>query len=422
MDSEEEYLRLVWICHFSSVEVRAKLRLSKYALINDFAPWIPAAISGFESMNDPKLDLHIIAPHTGMRSLICSFKLRSTTYHFFNAAIPLIHRRWWKFPVVFRRPLFKQYWLNRLLIQKFVDKIKPDIITLWGAENPYYSISALDLFHKYPVIVLLQGIYSDPSAQETYETYTTYDHSRASLERKIHASCKYFGSAVQYMTDLVLKDNQHATIFNIGVTRTVHRSLNISEDQKEFDIVFFARLTKLKGIEELLKATKIVKLSKHNVLLCIIGPQDNQEYVQYIRTLIEDLGIKENVKMLGSIQDQKDLHAEVSKARISVLPTYKDGMPNTITESIYLGIPVISCNTGLIPSLNEGDERIIILERGDISGLAQKILLLLENPGLREQYAEKARRYLIEKYDNKAEAKRMLRIYQEILWLEKAKK
>lgn len=408
-------MKIVWICHFNTKEIRELLAIPPAKQTNDFAPWIPAAISGFEQMNDPNLELHIVAPYRGLSSLTKRVKLRNVHYHFFKPDIPLVHGKWKGIPVLFRSPLFKQYWTNRILVKKIINGIKPDIITLWGAENPYYSRSVLDFVDKIPILVILQGMTSDPKVREHLKTDGTFSEELARSETEILKACKYYGSGVQFMTDIVKDTNPAAVVYEIGVHRLIYDPpANIAESER-YDIVFFARLNKLKGIEDLLKALSFIKKHKPDVSMKIIGPPSTPDYEEHIKGIVKNSGLDENVKMLGPIPDHSDLLAEIAKARISVLPTYFDGLPNTISESIFMGVPVIAYETGLIPSLNDGDERIVIVERGNIDELGKQILRLLNEPDTRSQYAQKARQHLLEIFDNKRETQRIIDICKDIL-------
>ena len=55
--------------------------------------------------------------------------------------------------------------------------------------------------------------------------------------------------------------------------------------------------------------------------------------------------------------------------------------PGTIIESMLLGLPVISYNTGGIPDLNRNGENVILVEQGDKDKLSAEIIKLLKNPG-----------------------------------------
>jgi hypothetical protein len=88
-------MKVVWICHFSNQYIRERLSLSNRSFSNsirrlfskpivnyiDFAPWVSNQIKEFEKFND--IELHIIAPHYGLKRFKHSFKMNGVYYHFF---------------------------------------------------------------------------------------------------------------------------------------------------------------------------------------------------------------------------------------------------------------------------------------------------------------------------------------------------
>ena len=172
-----EKLKVVWICHFSNENIRSKLPLSKRKTYADFAPWVNNLIKEFEKLDN--IDLHIIAPHRGLLKPVVSFKSNGINYHFFKPDAPIIHKM---IPQKFYINDNFRYHANRFFIKRFVRKIQPDIINIIGAENPYYSISALDI-KNIPVYLSCQTVYSNPL-------------------RKVHSD-----SMNQYIWDLELKND-----------------------------------------------------------------------------------------------------------------------------------------------------------------------------------------------------------------------
>jgi len=95
-------LKVVWICHFSNKVIRERLPLSSRNLSNflrkligkqyinysDFAPWVNTQIQEFEKFND--IELHIIAPHSGLKHFKYEFELKGVYYHFFRHELPLL--------------------------------------------------------------------------------------------------------------------------------------------------------------------------------------------------------------------------------------------------------------------------------------------------------------------------------------------
>src|SRR5690606_25191876 len=106
------------------------------------------------------------------------------------------------------KKLFKQtssvYKGNRKIVKGLIKKIDPDLIHLFGAENPDYSISALDIdVSKIPFVVSLQTLMSDPDFKAKYPiSLVEYQH-RSEIEREILKKTKYIGSSVAMYRNLI---------------------------------------------------------------------------------------------------------------------------------------------------------------------------------------------------------------------------
>ena len=93
----------------------------------------------------------------------------------------------------------------------------------------------------------------------------------------------YFGLEGDFADVYVKSNNPGAKVFryHCSYTRTAVKN-NV---QKEYDIVFFGGISKMKGIEDLIQAVSEVKKKKRDVTLCIIG-RGNRAYVNYIYELL----------------------------------------------------------------------------------------------------------------------------------------
>jgi glycosyltransferase involved in cell wall biosynthesis len=355
--------------------------------------------SYFESK--PGIELHIISPQEHITKYI-HFELRGVHYHFFNSHIPFWGRHW---PGFFRFDYWTGFASNKIIVKKIVNKIKPDIIHLHGAELAYYSSTVLQFKNKFPVLVTIQGFISHAN-QNNYQI-----RKRVDYETKILKSFRHFG----YRTHTMGKD-----IKEINPDALLHwhhypsPEINNYKCEKKYDLVFFARLTKDKGIEDLLKAVSILKKIKPDISLLAIGGA-NSSYKAYLVELATQLNLTNNVLWAGFLPTSDDVHKMASAAKISILPTYNELISGTIIESLFLKLPVVAYDVGSIHEVNEQEEIISLVEKGNIDGLVKNVIALLSDEELIKKRAEMGYKKALELLDNSKIFGDLLKAYKEVI-------
>lgn len=399
-------LRIVWICHFSNEAVRRQLPLAQRGTrVDDFAPWISNLIAEFKCFED--VELHVIAPHAGLKAVTHSFELDSVHYHFFKADLPIIHRH---LGHLFGLESVTGFLRNRLLVRRLLARIKPDLVNLMGAENAYYSSTVLGI-KKIPVLISIQGIYSNPERFKLQKRiWNNYYY-----ERKIHRENRYFAVNASFMPELIKRDARDPILFWNRYPMKIFKVGPQSGVEKIYDFVFFARLTPVKGPDDALKALALVKRFHPDVSLRMMGPPATATIIEELKAQARELGIEQNVTISGSFVRQEELLLEAAKARYYLLPTKIDTIPGTLLEAVYLGLPVVSYSTGDIPLFNLKDTRLLLSPCGDVEGMAQSMLQLMEQPRLAAELAEKARIFVEKWFDNRTVARNFVNQYRAIL-------
>lgn len=398
-------LTVAWICHFSNEEVRKRLPLvAKGKVIADFAPWVTNLIQEFKQFKD--VELHVIAPHVGLKTFACSFAMDGVQYHFFKADIPFLNRYW---PRFFRLDYYSGFARNRFLVSRFIQKIKPDIINLIGAENAYYSATVWGIRHL-PVLITIQGIYSN---EERFKVEKR-DVIRCKVERKTHSQNRYFAVNAAFMPDLIRRDAPEPIFFWNRFPLKIMKLDGEYNVAKKYDFVFFSRMIALKGTEDALEALALVKQHRPDVTLRMMGYCD-EAYVAELNEKAAKLGVADNVEISVGYALQEDLLREAARAKYYLLPTKLDTIPGTILEAIHLGLPVVSYRTGDIPLLNKGDERVLLCEREDIVALAANMLRLLNEPTLGAQLSRKAKAFVDRWFDNQSCAQNIVNQYKAVM-------
>jgi glycosyltransferase involved in cell wall biosynthesis len=317
--------------------------------------------------------------------------------------MPIIGRHW---PSFFKWDYISNFQKNKRITKNLVKKIRPDIIHLHGAENAYYSSTFIQFLDKYPTIFTLQGFISKSNSKKT-----KLIKKRIEIEKEIITKIKNAFYRTKTMVEDMKAINPDLNLFWNDYPSKKNKSFEVA--QKKYDIVFFARITKEKGIEDLLQALSLLKKNKPEISLCVIGSGN----IEPLKIMAKDLGIEENVKWAGFLPTQEDVHKLASQANISVLPTYHDIISGTILESMFLKLPVVAYNVGSIHEVNEKEEIISLVDKLDVEGLAKAIKYLLDNSDLRAEKAEKGYKRAVEMFTHSDEEIResLLNAYHKVI-------
>jgi glycosyltransferase involved in cell wall biosynthesis len=411
-------LKVAWICHFSNKEVREELSLSKMKIRNfikfnfwnrkvsykDFAPWVTSLIREFEKLND--IELHVISPHKGLNKPTYQYIKNGVYYHFFNPDYPFFLT---KLTNIIFKVESKKYRLNRFFVKRFIKEINPDIVNLIGTENPYYSITVLDIINI-PVFISVQTVYTNP---QRLELSGGCNKLKWNIELIIHKKEKYFGCGGRMHYDLILRNNPNAIIFKNNFP--IQKIEEIFKVEKEYDFVFFAAsVTKKKGIEDAIEALAIVKKEKKNVLLNIVG-SCSTEYKKFLMNKIIVSGLKENVAFNDYFPVHTDLHKHILKSKIAVLPVKLDLISSAVIEAILLGLPVVTYKTPGMPYLNRDGESVLVANIGDINELSKNMIKVLDSTKLANMLRENAKSFVEKEFDSVASAKRLVNNYRAVI-------
>lgn len=137
--------------------------------------------------------------------------------------------------------------------------------------------------------------------------------------------------------------------------------------------IYVGRIDKLKGLEVLLKAWKIMGDNAPNLLICGTGP-----LTKWCKDFLDENYIKK-VFMVGLVPNEQ-IKALIAGAKALILPTQcYEGFPMTIAEAYSVGTPVIGSNLGNTGDLIEDGITGIKFNFEDSMELANKVIELNKN-------------------------------------------
>ena len=148
----------------------------------------------------------------------------------------------------------------------------------------------------------------------------------------------------------------------------------------EFNLVFLSRVEVYKGIYELLKAFELLSLKHSNLKLIIAGDGDDFEKV------VKEIKIKnyKNVVVTGYLTG-KDKYDVLSEGDLFVFPSYSEGMPNAVLESMAIGLPIITTKVGGLNDFFEDNVMGCFIETKDVNSIVDKVEYLLKHKNIRKK-------------------------------------
>lgn len=364
------------------LSVIEKLGLSgKTDSFKDRAPWVGNLIAELE--NRPEVEVFSVSPQIKMREKIVKFKLRRTTYYVYSSDYSSALR------LINNYSLWKFLQNCGMEVKRIAKEINPDIIILFGTENPVISAPVLSLT-DYPVFCICQTVYNNPERTK----YNKPSKLIQQLEMDILHHVDYYGTSNRAYREMLLKLNPAISILNYQWP-SMHFP-NMPEQEKCYDFVNFAFTMGLrKGDEDSIKALAVVKQFYPNVTLNITGGYSNDRK-QYLEGLLRELDLEKNVSFTPFFEKHEDMIRHVMHARFAVLPIKLDLISTTIKEAMFYKIPVVTNRTKGTPKLNSKQQCVLLSDIGDIESLANNMLALLQNKSLAESLKTNAYDYLLD--------------------------
>jgi N-acetyl-alpha-D-glucosaminyl L-malate synthase BshA len=105
--------------------------------------------------------------------------------------------------------------------------------------------------------------------------------------------------------------------------------------------------------------------------------------------LAEELGVHEDVYFLGM---QSEIEEVLNIADLLLLPSQTESFGLVALEAMAAGVPVIASNVGGLPEVVEDGRTGFLLPVGDVEGMAEVALSILDNPDLHREMGQAASR------------------------------
>lgn len=146
---------------------------------------------------------------------------------------------------------------------------------------------------------------------------------------------------------------------------------------------------------------RIRNLLPDDVVIQLVGLSQSQ-----IKSLPK--GIK-GISRTSNIEQLADMYSEAS---VLVNPTYNDSFPTVNLEALACGTPVVTYRTGGSPEAVDANTGIVV-EKGDVKGLTNAILKIINNPNC--YTIDSCRSRAVEYFNKDIQFNKYIDLYEQIL-------
>jgi len=150
---------------------------------------------------------------------------------------------------------------------------------------------------------------------------------------------------------------------------SIDTEINTNKNIPVNNIVCIGRLCEQKGQALIIDALKIVKDKNIDFHLTLVG---DGEMRKDIEEKIYKYSLNDQVTITGWMSSDQ-VKAEIIKAKFTILPSFAEGLPVVIMESMSLEKPVITTYIAGIPELIKHNNNGWLVPAGDVNSLAQQL-------------------------------------------------
>lgn len=183
--------------------------------------------------------------------------------------------------------------------------------------------------------------------------------------------------------------------------------------EQEFTFLYVGRIVKEKGINELVEAFKELNSLYPESRLLLVGPEENN-LDPISEKSREIIGRLPSIITTGPAYG-RDLLNFYSAADCLILPSYREGFPNTPIEAGAMGLPCIVTDINGSREIIEDGKNGLVVPSKDSLALLTAMTALIENKPLYNMMADNARPMIVARFEQGFVRKCLYDYYNEIM-------
>lgn len=304
-------------------------------------------------------------------------------------------------------------WRCSRRLTKLIQSENVDVVHAHQYTPFFYAMTSRLFFSRVPVLFTEHGRF-----HPDYPRRKRMIFNRCFLRQRDR--CVGVGKAVRQalIDNEGLPESRVGVIYN-GVDLTPYKSAEYSAERKQlraelglndndFVVAQVARLDYLKDHLTAIRAIERVAQKCDSVRLLLVG--DGPERAE-IETEIQNRGIAAHVRLLGM---RSDVSRILAASDAFLLTSISEGIPLTVIEAMFAGLPVVCTRVGGIPEIVEDPLTALLADAGDDDGLARHLLRLAAEPQFRDELGQRGRQHAVEHFSEQRMHTEYAALYREM--------
>ena len=177
-------------------------------------------------------------------------------------------------------------------------------------------------------------------------------------------------------------------------------------------ITCVGNIRRIKGIDVLVRTAQRVCRELPDAVFVIAGSLYERDYSEEIQSMIRQLGLEKNVRLLGFVADPIPL---LKMSHAFCLLSRSEGFCNALLEAMACGVPSVVTRVGGNPeAITDGENGFLVPVEDDASA-AETLLMLLRDPERRAQIGESGRKSVQTRFSADVMIQKLIEVYSGLL-------
>lgn len=311
---------------------------------------------------------------------------------------------------------------NNAVVQKFIRKVKPDIVSVWNIGGLSHSmlktIEELDL----PVVYSFADYWlMEVAGRDEWMSFWDRIPSRMSIRAIKRMLMKvvvgrhlllelqnlnlryahFISNDLKYRYIQAGFPVEDAGVIHWGIDTKLYTNLQPErlKVSSPIKLLFAGQVEEHKGVHTAIEAVcKLIRRGYENIKLDIVGAGEDQTYIDLLKHMVVEENIQEHVTFLGKVPRDKMVDIYNNHHILLFTSVWVEPFGLTIIEAMACGVAVIGSATGGSSEILIDGESSLKFGAGDSEALARQIERLIANCDLRLSISMAGERLVKEKF------------------------